>query len=851
MTIGSMISRVVIGPLLLIYESVYAVCSRVLSAGGSLAALSLVSFLLLLPFSALAQRAGKSEGNPRKASRPRWMGRLIPILKDLLPLLLQLPFLWAGYAFLTRLGVLRGASWGPLSDLAEPDRLLHPGGAVLSLLPLLMTLFALASAWLQTRGKSVFCRVLYVCAHLIILIFFREAPSGFALFWTGNRLLSLGALLLSAARKQRQENPRVPRILRGSPHPAAFAGCALALAVLTGLLVPSTLLAASPQEFIYSIDTLPPVWQVVNTGLLAAGVFLFWAGLLYVLGTRPVRKSLELLFAVLLGVFLINDFFFRGGLGTISTSLQYDVPPEFSMAQKLLNLAVLAAASAGLIWLSVRKQNLIRMYALILAAALFGLSVWNVWTVHDASVRTYRMLSRNYEGSSEIPLSRKGKNVVVLMLDRAISSYLPCILQEMPELAEKYSGFTYYPNTLSFGMHTNLAAPALFGGYEYTPAGMNARPDTPLREKHNEALLLMPTLFQNQGYQVSVFDVPYPGDYSEAGDYSVFDHLSGANARIVHELDSGNGKWERLEDLLLRNLFCYSLTTCSPSFLYGTLYNMGNYNRAESTPSLLAVREIQPVYEDLDASPAFLADYEVLKNLREMTVIRETEPPCFLLMVNTMTHTPVLLKEPEYEPGFRVNNEEYDAAHQDRFLAGPLPLKAQNSLQMAHYHVNMAALRMVGDWLDLLKAEGVYDQTRIIIAADHGFWLRQIDEGILEDVDTTEDVMGYNPLLMVKDFGAEGPLRTDTGFMTNADVPALAVDALMENPVNGFTGRPLSGRDKEKTQYVSISHEAFVSSNHGNRFLPSKWYAVDPGGTTLFDLNRWHFVPDEADVPMN
>ena len=111
--------------------------------------------------------------------------------------------------------------------------------------------------------------------------------------------------------------------------------------------------------------------------------------------------------------------------------------------------------------------------------------------------------------------------------------------------------------------------------------------------------------------------------------------------------------------------------------------------------------------------------------------------------------------------------------------------------------------------------------------------------------------MGYNPLLMVKDFGAEGPLRTDTGFMTNADVPALAVDALMENPVNGFTGRPLSGRDKEKTQYVSISHEAFVSSNHGNRFLPSKWYAVDPGGTTLFDLSRWHFVPDEADVPMN
>jgi hypothetical protein len=44
---------------------------------------------------------------------------------------------------------------------------------------------------------------------------------------------------------------------------------------------------------------------------------------------------------------------------------------------------------------------------------------------------------------------------------------------------------------------------------------------------------------------------------------------------------------------------------------------------------------------------------------------------------------------------------------------------------------------------------------------------------------------------MVKDFGAADGFFTDSTFMTNADVPNIALKGIIENPVNPFTQKPL------------------------------------------------------------
>ena len=88
------------------------------------------------------------------------------------------------------------------------------------------------------------------------------------------------------------------------------------------------------------------------------------------------------------------------------------------------------------------------------------------------------------------------------------------------------------------------------------------------------------------------------------------------------------------------------------------------------------------------------------------------------------------------------------------------------------------------------------------------------------------DIAGFYPILMVKDFGST-EFRTDERFMTNADVPALAMDGLIENPVNPFTGNSINSDDKTAhDQYVILSWDWSTVKNNGNTFLPGRWYAV-------------------------
>ena len=96
-------------------------------------------------------------------------------------------------------------------------------------------------------------------------------------------------------------------------------------------------------------------------------------------------------------------------------------------------------------------------------------------------------------------MSTTGQNVIVIMLDRAMGTQAPYIFNEKPELLEQFDGFTYYPNTVSYGVATNFGSPALYGGYEYTPEKMNERDTELLVDKHDEALKVMPVIFNNNG----------------------------------------------------------------------------------------------------------------------------------------------------------------------------------------------------------------------------------------------------------------------------------------------------------------------------------------------------------------
>ena len=96
-------------------------------------------------------------------------------------------------------------------------------------------------------------------------------------------------------------------------------------------------------------------------------------------------------------------------------------------------------------------------------------------------------------------------------------------------------------------------------------------------------------------------------------------------------------------------------------------------------------------------------------------------------------------------------------------------------------------------------------------------------------------MLNYNPLLMVKDFNSK-EFTTDNTFMTNADTPSLAMEGLIDNPVNPFTHNPINSQPKQGELYITSSTDWSTDINNGNTFLPAQWYSVHD---SLFDLNNW------------
>ena len=109
-----------------------------------------------------------------------------------------------------------------------------------------------------------------------------------------------------------------------------------------------------------------------------------------------------------------------------------------------------------------------------------------------------------------------------------------------------------------------------------------------------------------------------------------------------------------------------------------------------------------------------------------------------------------------------------------------------------HYLADAAAFKQYGKYFDLLKENGCYDNTRIIIVSDHAWWGGENNPCFdgFENPKKNEAIY-FNAMLLVKDFDCHGEVKTDNTFMTNADTLFLAKDGLGVSDTNPFTGKKL------------------------------------------------------------
>ena len=826
------------------------------------------------------------------------------ILRNSISLLLQIPFFMAAYRVLSSTPYLQGKSFGFLTDLGSPDGLLVIGGVEINVLPILMTAINLASAFVYTKqdiAKKEKAQMIIIALVFLALLY--NSPSGIVFYWILNQVFSLcknivitsskknygglikgriryltslafsiagiGLLVVSVAftilykstpvimiciaifmqipvvlkeRKKIGRNGIFERIDGEKPTHTVFAFGCITLTVLVGLLIPSALISNSTMEFINMWDYHSPYLHLVKSFLISTGIFIVWFGVFYYLASDKGKKTIGVIVGTASICALINYMLFGTNLGIINSNLVFDNSPIFTDSEIQSNffISIILAVLFVLVW--VRRERFLKQVQTIIVVILIGMFGINVWHITEDMPQINRIMS---QVSDEIPtftFSRTGKNVVVIMLDRAISGFVPYIMNEKPEIAKQFYGFTYYPNTISYGHGTNDGSPGLYGGYEYIPEEINKRNDVLLADKHDEALKLMPVLFNNAGYDVTVTDPVYAG-YSNIPDLSIYDGYSDIKTyNVENGLFRDQTETNLAKEILWeRNIFSYSLMKALPVAIQPWFYEEGNYqntNPNNSTYQLVQVSDDRSHARGINS--AFANRWASLDALPEISDVSDDKRDQFFLIYNSITHRPTLLSEPEYLLSQIIANTEYDNTQEERQVYEKRKMQIDNAFQMSHYHVNMSALTELGEWFDYLREQDVYDNTRIIIVSDHGFCLRSFADMIFGNR-SIDDAMWYNAFLMVKDFESTGDIVTDYTFMTNADTPSLAFEGLIDNPINPFTGKTVTNDIKyEEEHHIFYTDHWQVTENNGTTFVPGDWFSLH--GNNLFDMSAWEYL---------
>ena len=806
-------------------------------------------------------------------------------LRSSFGLLIQIPFFLAAYAYLSHLTDLQGESFLFIRDMGSPDALFSIGSFSVNILPIAMTLINCGSGIIYSKGHGIREKIQIFGMAAVFLVVLYNSPAGLVLYWTFNNIFSLVKNIFYKLKNPLKSfwifccvlcvpaliyilfgfNSKttykiifafavlivflIPLILSGvkaifrnfltpifnhnkTRTTIYLLSCAL-LFILSGLTIPTSLISSSPIEFSGIGSNPNPLGYVSVTLMQAAGFFLFWPICVYFLFSRKVQSVFTLIMTFLSLSALLNSFVFMLSYGDISATLKFLNAVDFKSVSLIsfFNIFVLLAVFAAVSLTIAKLEGKIYTYSFaIVSLAMVALAVMNISTIkkeYNAFVANGNL--NDVEIKPIFHLSKTQKNVVVFMLDRAESQYIEEIFKESPDFKDIFTGFTFYPNTVSFNGHTMMGAPVLYGGYEYQPLEMNRRKDEPLYKKTNEALLMLPRIFTEQGnFRATITDPSWSNysayaDLSITNDYPKIDGYQtiGKYSTAWYKTHTDGNSLDNTDDLLKHNLFIFSIFRESPVVLREMIYLKGKY--WNSNDNLTSYTNVIDNYAPLDFLP-------------EITDFSDNGEGSYICMVNELTHSSVYMQAPDYVPVQNVTDYGISVFKDDE-----------------SYHTNMAALKRIAKWIQSLKDNGAYDNTKIIFVSDHS---RASVEACMEsNIELDMSIAGdryrgrghFHPLLMVKDFNASGGLKKDMTFMTNGDVPSLALSGIIENPVNPFTKKavPLDTTGIKKDGVLITSsdvHQAWLYKNlHTYPIRKDQWWKVK---NDVFKASSW----SQADV---
>lgn len=313
-------------------------------------------------------------------------------------------------------------------------------------------------------------------------------------------------------------------------------------------------------------------------------------------------------------------------------------------------------------------------------------------------------------------------NVVVFVLDTFDTKEMNHLLEDDPSIADEFTGFTYFPDSVGSIIPTSFAIPFLLSG--------NTPQETDTFASYVESLYTTSTFLpeiKERGYDIGIYSDSIEGGV--VGDHGI------EGIELVYEqasnLESGGVKIDPLRALLTLDkvaLYRDMPWIAKPPFWFTT----DDLNKDVISD------------EAGDSMPYKIDDVAYNDELMSRGLALKKGEKAFRFIHLLGSHYPYTMDE------------------HARRAEGETTLDQQS----------LGSLLIVENYMDELKRLGVYDKTTIIVTADHGEWY--LTDKPIER--TSTPIMLVKPAQTAQE--ASEPMKVSYAPTGHLDYPATVIDAV-------------------------------------------------------------------------
>lgn len=710
-------------------------------------------------------------------------------------LLIQIPFFITLFLLLKDYSVLKGQNFLFIQNLALPDSLFFS----FNLLPMIMLIISIFATWIQSKSNNYITYKTYIIP-LIFFVLVYNMPSILLIYWITNNIFYL------YPKKMNQKLGNIKLFFYQSFILFLFLIItnytwlpfilfvkynnfyiffiyliilSLMITLISGLLfsiIKENKVLENIQNnnklfylttftllfylyfvftsfFISSEDIIMFGDFFIEQLYLKAFVYLFVSFIVffifYISFDEYKKKIALLLLSSIVFVFLVNAFFLNYNYGLLDTFI-------FPFSEKL-NISIIQSFIHILLVLFILYFSFIvlKKYQIYLTQILIILNIVGLITIFinfsqiQTLIEKQKLEFEKNTSKNIFHYSKTGKNIVIIMLDRAFAGFVPDIFTDNSALKTSFEGFTWYPNTLSSSNNTLGGLQTIYGGENYKIDSISSyKRNMPLKDKRDNAYKLYIDNFSKKNYELLYFAPTLAGS-NFSGDCSIFNNKSLECFNTFRtKIDEHNIKSDTVISKVYKQLMMLSIFKGSPLILKKSIYQKGFW-LGNSAFQVIATNLYKTHKDNL----------EMLIKLSDTNAKKDNT---FKIITNLLTHSPSFTDQ-KCNSITTVDKE--------------LVRRFKDIKTAKHYQSMSCSMKILNNYFDWFKKNGIYENTMFVLVSDHAYPLyNPMYQKAFGKTDYNFSY--YHSLLMVKPFNQKDSIKTDFTYRMNYETPYMVCEQI-------------------------------------------------------------------------